>query len=140
MGHLISMKLFAVAGVDTRLSWFPENLVPMCRACNNAWIYAEWPASEHGLLWRNRVASWSHFWSLAEQAIVAAHALGIPVWLAPRVATVGGRVGTPVLTVPSDPGALYWRVEACMLRGWRSRLEAAPRARLRPWNDHMPPA
>jgi 5-methylcytosine-specific restriction endonuclease McrA len=133
LGHLISAKLFATAGLDPKLSWFPENLVPMCIACNNAWIYAEWPADAvwH---WRKRTDSRAYFWEAAQRAVRIAHHAGLRVWLVPPHHTAG-RIGTPVLTPPTDVAATEWKVTGYVMFRWRQRLLAPSLARARPFHD-----
>lgn len=133
LGHLISAKLFATAGVDPRLSWFPENLVPMCVACNNAWIYAEWPP-DAVWNWRKRTESWTHFWLAAHRAVRIAQQAGLRVWLAPQHET-SGRIGTPVLTEPADAAATEWTVSGYVISAWRSRLVVPSLSKARPFHD-----
>lgn len=133
LGHLISVRLFALAGVDSRLSFFEDNVVPMCIDCNNAWIYAEWAPADV-FLWHGRNDVWSRYWEATRTAVAVAHRMGIPIRLVPPHSTKG-RIGTPVLATPSNPTDANWRVSGYVIHRWRQRLVAPSLDKARPLPD-----
>lgn len=133
LGHLISVRLFALAGVDPKLSFFEDNLVPMCIACNNAWIYAEWAPVDVSL-WHGRNDVWFRYWEATRAAVAVAHRMGIPIRLVPPHRTKG-RIGTPVLALPSNPTDVNWRVSGYVIHRWRQRLLAPSLGKARPLHD-----
>lgn len=98
IGHVIPRLYFKLSGLSIAESYFPENLVAVCRRCNALWCDLEYPDRTI------RAKGWTS-WELTgwcrrlKDAHAAARDRGIRVYLMPRCEWWPG---LPIVRVPRD--------------------------------------
>ncbi len=113
VGHIIPRMCFPESGLPADASCFEENLVPICRNCNQAWVDWDYMGAHHFDAWTpSKVRRWR---ARLLTALKIAHSRGIKVFLSPsayiiRKPSRKGFPGPVVLAPPSRPGELHLEI------------------------------
>lgn len=110
LGHVIPRMCFSESGLPADASCFDENLVPMCRNCNQAWVDWDYLGSAHCKMWTpSKIRHWR---ARLLSALKIAHSKGIRIFLSPRAYIVRKPSrkcypGPVVLAPPVRPGEIH---------------------------------